>query len=39
MELLLRAAGFARYEVGEGFDRQPLALETDEMVVLACTGE
>jgi SAM-dependent methyltransferase len=35
LELLLRAAGFARYEICGGFDRRPLAQETDQMVVLA----
>jgi SAM-dependent methyltransferase len=39
MELLLRAAGFARYEVCGGFDRRPLTEETDAMVVLAWVGE
>jgi SAM-dependent methyltransferase len=39
MELLLRAAGFARYEVCGGFDRRPLTQETDAMVVLAWAGE
>jgi SAM-dependent methyltransferase len=39
MELLLRAAGFARYEVCGGFDRRPLTQETDGMVVLAWRGE
>ncbi|MCI0459122.1 MAG: hypothetical protein L0Z62_19370 [Gemmataceae bacterium] len=39
MELLLRAAGFARYEVCGGLDRRPLTQETDEMVVLAWAGE
>jgi SAM-dependent methyltransferase len=38
MELLLCAAGFARYEVCGGFDRQPLTQETDAMVVLAWAG-
>jgi SAM-dependent methyltransferase len=38
MELLLRAAGFARYEVCGGFDRRPLTQETDAMVVLAWAG-
>jgi hypothetical protein len=32
MELLLRAAGFARCQVWGGFDRRPLEKETDEMV-------
>lgn len=39
MELLLRAAGFARYEVCGGFDRRPLTEETDQMVVLAWAAE
>jgi hypothetical protein len=40
MELLLRAAGFARYEICGGFDRRrPLALETDQLVVLAWASE
>jgi SAM-dependent methyltransferase len=38
MELLLRTAGFARYEVCGGFDRRPLTQETDLMVVLAWEG-
>jgi SAM-dependent methyltransferase len=32
MELLLRAAGFTRFEVRGGFDGRPLVHETDEMV-------
>ena len=32
MELLLRAAGFTRFEVRGGFDGRPLERETDEMV-------
>src|SRR5262249_20627402 len=39
MELLLRAAGFARYEICGGFDRRPLAQETDQMVVLASPAQ
>jgi SAM-dependent methyltransferase len=39
MELLLRAAGFARYEICGGFDRRPLTQETDQMVVLAWQAE
>jgi len=35
MELLLRAAGFARVEILGGFDRRPLTRDTDEMVVQA----
>ncbi len=32
MELLLRTAGFTRYEVKGGFDGRPLERDTDEMV-------
>jgi len=32
MELLLRLAGFNRWQVWGGFDRRPLARDTDEMV-------
>ena len=32
MELLLAAAGFARWEVCGGFDGRPLEKDTDEMV-------
>jgi len=32
MELLLRAAGFSRWQVWGGFDRRPLERDTDEMV-------
>jgi len=32
MELLLRAAGFARFEVMGGFDGRPLERDTDEMI-------
>jgi SAM-dependent methyltransferase len=35
MELLLRVAGFARWEIAGDFDRRPLANETDAMIVLA----
>ena len=35
MALLLRRAGFARWEICGGFDRRPLTKETDAMVVLA----
>lgn len=35
MALLLRAAGFRRWEIFGGFDRRPLTAETDAMVVLA----
>jgi hypothetical protein len=38
MELLLRAADFARYEICGGFDRRPLTQETDQLVVLAWAG-
>jgi SAM-dependent methyltransferase len=39
MELLLRAAGYSRFEICGGFDRRPLTQETDGMVVLAWAGE
>jgi len=35
MELLLRVAGFARWEICGDFDRRPLTRETDAMIVLA----
>jgi SAM-dependent methyltransferase len=35
MALLLRVAGFQRWEILGGFDRRPLAQETDGMVVFA----
>ncbi len=35
MELLLRAAGFKRWEILGGFDRRPLLKETDGMIVMA----
>jgi hypothetical protein len=35
MELLLRVAGFARWEIHGGFDRRPLTRENDDMVVTA----
>jgi len=35
MELLLRAAGFARVDFLGGFDQRPLTQDTDEMVILA----
>jgi SAM-dependent methyltransferase len=35
MALLLRVAGFPRWEICGGFDRRPLLNETDQMVVLA----
>ena len=37
MELLLRLAGFARWEILGGFDGRPLQHETDAMVVQAWT--
>lgn len=38
MELLLRVAGFARWEIYGDFDRRPLTLETDAMIVAAWNG-
>ena len=38
MELLLRAAGFARWEILGGFDGRPLERETDAMIVQAWTA-
>jgi SAM-dependent methyltransferase len=35
MQLLLRAAGFRRFEIYGDFDRRPLARETDAMIVEA----
>lgn len=35
MELLLRLAGFARWEICGDFNRRPLTLESDAMVVSA----
>ena len=35
MELLLRVAGFARWEICGDFDRRPLTRETDAMIVMA----
>jgi SAM-dependent methyltransferase len=35
MELLLRLAGFARWEIYGGFDRRPLTKETDALIVVA----
>lgn len=35
MALLLRVAGFPRWEICGGFDRRPLKEETEEMIVLA----
>ena len=37
MELLLRVAGFARWEILGGFDGRPLLQETDAMIVKAWT--
>jgi len=37
MALLLRVAGFRRWEIFGGFDRRPLTEETDAMVVMAWT--
>lgn len=39
MELLLRLAGFSRWELLGGFDRRPLAAASDTMVVIARRGE
>lgn len=38
MELLLRVAGFARWEICGDFDRRPLTQETDAMIVMAWTA-
>jgi len=38
MELLLRAAGFARWTILGGFDGRPLLHETDAMIVQAWTA-
>ena len=38
MELLLRLAGFARWEILGGFDGRPLLQETDAMIVQAWTA-
>jgi SAM-dependent methyltransferase len=35
MELLLRVAGFARWEIHGDFDRRPLTRENDAMIVMA----
>jgi len=35
MELLLRIAGFARWEIYGDFDRRPLTRETEAMIVTA----
>jgi SAM-dependent methyltransferase len=37
MELLLRASGFARWEIWGDFDRRPLTRESDAMIVAAWT--
>jgi len=37
MALLLRAAGFARWEIHGAFERRPLTEETDDMIVHAWT--
>jgi SAM-dependent methyltransferase len=38
MKLLLRAAGFARWQILGGFDGRPLSHETDAMIVQAWTA-
>jgi hypothetical protein len=38
MELLLRVAGFARWDIYGDFDRRPLVKETDAMIVMAWTS-
>ena len=38
MELLLRLAGFTRWEIYGDFDRRPLQNETDAMIVSAWNG-
>jgi SAM-dependent methyltransferase len=38
MELLLRLSGFAHWRIYGGFDRHPLANETDQMIVEAWDG-
>jgi hypothetical protein len=38
MELLLRVAGFARWEICGNLDRAPLTRENQEMVVIAWNG-
>ena len=35
MALLLRVAGFKRWEICGGFDRRPLTQETDAIIVFA----
>jgi SAM-dependent methyltransferase len=39
MALLLRVAGFARWEIDGDFDSRPLTRENDAMVVMAWSGE
>ncbi len=39
MELLLRIAGFTRWQIYGDFDRRPLVNETDSMIVEAWRGE
>jgi SAM-dependent methyltransferase len=39
MELLLRVAGFARWEIYGDFDRRPLTRENDAMIVMAWNDE
>jgi hypothetical protein len=39
MDLLLRVAGFARWQIAGGFDGRPLVNETDVMIVQAWTGQ
>jgi hypothetical protein len=38
MELLLRLAGFARWDIRGDFDGRPLLHETDAMIVQAWTA-
>jgi hypothetical protein len=38
MALLLRVAGFARWEIYGDFDRRPLTRENDAMIVTAWNG-
>jgi SAM-dependent methyltransferase len=38
MELLLRLAGFARWEINGDFNRRPLTRENDAMIVMAWTN-
>lgn len=35
MQLLLRLAGFKKWDIFGGFDHQPLKFETDAMIVYA----